>query len=116
MVKKYHHPSPLRMMNRLHRADLLVFDDYEQMYSFHGKPGGQYHPFPEETVELGRIVAGLEQGRTSDDQLIVDFNIGIALHDIAIAPIVYQRAIEKGLGTPFNYNPSLTPVPLSGAL
>jgi ornithine cyclodeaminase/alanine dehydrogenase len=99
----------------LHRADLLVFDDYEQMYSFHGKPGGQYHPFPEETIELGRIVAGLEQGRTSDDQLIVDFNIGIALHDIAIAPIVYKRAIAKGLGTPLNYNPSLTPVPLSGA-
>jgi ornithine cyclodeaminase/alanine dehydrogenase len=97
----------------LHRADLLVFDDYEQMYSFHGKPGGQYHPFPEEHIELGRIIAGLEAGRTRDDQLIVDFNIGLALHDVAIAPVVYQRAMQKGLGTPLAYDPLRTPVPLS---
>ena len=97
----------------LYRADMLVFDDYEQMYSFHGRPGGQYHPFPEEHIELGRIVAGLEKGRTSDNQLIVDFNLGLALHDMAIASIVYQRATEKELGTPLSYNPMVTPVPLS---
>jgi ornithine cyclodeaminase/alanine dehydrogenase-like protein (mu-crystallin family) len=35
----------------------------------------------------------------------VDFNIGLALHDVAIAPVVYQRAMEKGLGTPLAYDP-----------
>jgi ornithine cyclodeaminase/alanine dehydrogenase len=100
----------------LHKADLLVFDDYEQMYSFYGKPGGKYYPFPEKHTNLGRIVAGLEQGRTSDDQLVVDFNLGMALHDMAIAPVVYERLMKKGVGTLLPYNPSRTPLPLSRTL
>jgi ornithine cyclodeaminase/alanine dehydrogenase-like protein (mu-crystallin family) len=96
----------------MHRADLLVFDDYEQMYSFHGKPGGKYYPFPENHTNLGRIVAGLEKGRTSDDQLVVDFNLGMALHDMAIAPVVYEKLTKKNLGMSLPYNPSFTPIPL----
>jgi ornithine cyclodeaminase/alanine dehydrogenase len=97
----------------LHRADLLIFDDYLQCKNFFGSPGCQYYPLPENYCELGQIVTGQKPGRTDDKQLIVNINLGLSLNDIRIAPVVLEKAMEMGLGTKLPYNVKATPIPLS---
>jgi len=50
-------------------------------------------------AELGQIVAGLKPGRESENETIVFDSTGMALQDVAAAAIVYERALELGLGT-----------------
>ena len=64
-----------------------------------GQPGGYYHPLPPLHAELGQIVAGLKPGRQSPAETIIDFNYGMAVHDVAMASAVLARAREKQLGT-----------------
>jgi ornithine cyclodeaminase/alanine dehydrogenase len=37
-------------------------------------------------------------GRENDSQVISAINIGLALEDMAVAPIVYEKATEKNMG------------------
>src|SRR3954452_13494079 len=50
-------------------------------------------------AELGEIVAGRKPGRERDDETIVFDSTGMALEDVAAASIVYDRAVERGVGT-----------------
>lgn len=52
----------------------------------------------EAVTELGRIVAGRDQGRTSDDEITLFKSNGIALEDISTALKVYNLARERGVG------------------
>ena len=52
----------------------------------------------ESVTELGRIVAGRDPGRTSDDDITLFKSNGIALEDISTALRVYNLARERGLG------------------
>jgi alanine dehydrogenase len=52
----------------------------------------------ESMTELGRIVAGREPGRTSEDQITLFKSNGIALEDISTALRVYHLARERGVG------------------
>jgi ornithine cyclodeaminase/alanine dehydrogenase-like protein (mu-crystallin family) len=52
----------------------------------------------ESVTELGRIVAGLERGRKSEDDITLFKSNGIALEDISTALRVYRLARERGLG------------------
>jgi alanine dehydrogenase len=49
-------------------------------------------------AELGEVVAGKKAGRESDDEIIVFDSTGMALQDVAAAALVYEKAIERGLG------------------
>ena len=49
-------------------------------------------------AELADIVSGAKPGRTSADQIIVFDSTGTALEDVAAAAIVYERAMESGIG------------------
>ncbi|MEG1911468.1 MAG: tyramine oxidase subunit B [Cloacibacillus sp.] len=50
---------------------------------------------------LGDVVNGLDKGRTSDDEIIMFVTGGMPLHDVAWGKTLYDRAVEKGLGTEF---------------
>ena len=50
-------------------------------------------------AETGQIVAGMRPGRESSSERIVNFNKGIAIHDILMASVILNKAKEKGLGT-----------------
>jgi ornithine cyclodeaminase/alanine dehydrogenase-like protein (mu-crystallin family) len=50
-------------------------------------------------AELGEILAGTREGRTSDDQITVYKSMGHAVEDAAAAGLVYRRALERGVGT-----------------
>ncbi len=52
----------------------------------------------ESVTELGRVVAGRDAGRTSDDDITLFKSNGIALEDISTALRVYNLARERGIG------------------
>ena len=45
------------------------------------------------------LVAGMKPGRQDEKERTLAINLGLALDDMAVAPEIYRRAKEKGLGT-----------------
>lgn len=83
----------------LTRMDKFIVDDWQQFDSFVGGKDGYYAPLPELYAQLGEIVAGKKPGRERSDERIVNFNVGIAIHDVAMAAAILKKAEEKDLGT-----------------
>ena len=83
----------------LSKVDKFIADDFQQFDSFVGGADGFYSPLPNLYAELGEIVIGEKMGRESREERIIDFNVGIAIHDVLMASGVFKQAKEKGLGT-----------------
>lgn len=49
-------------------------------------------------AELGHIIAGSKAGRESNTETIIFDSTGMALQDVAAAAIVYERALQRGIG------------------
>ena len=49
--------------------------------------------------ELGELILGRVEGRTSDDQITIFKSLGMAVEDVVAADLVLRRAIETGTGT-----------------
>jgi alanine dehydrogenase len=49
-------------------------------------------------AELAEVVSGRRPGRTRADEVIVFDSTGTALQDVAAAKLVYERAVEAGVG------------------
>ncbi len=81
----------------LAEADKIATDDVPQMDYY--RRVGYFRHTPQPYADLGEIVAGLKPGRERDDERILAVNLGIALDDMAVAPIIVERAVERGLGT-----------------
>jgi len=54
-------------------------------------------------AELGEVICGKKQGRTSDEEVIIFDSTGTALQDVAAAIIVYEKAVQRGIGEKFNF-------------
>jgi ornithine cyclodeaminase/alanine dehydrogenase-like protein (mu-crystallin family) len=54
---------------------------------------------PESAAELGEILAGTREGRTSSEQITIYKSMGHAVEDAAAAGLVYRQALEDGVGT-----------------
>ena len=54
---------------------------------------------PSAAVELGEILAGTHEGRSSSEQITVYKSTGHAVEDAAAAGLVYRRALQEGAGT-----------------
>ena len=52
---------------------------------------------------IGEIAAGKKRGRTSDKERLLCIPIGTGALDVAVATVVYQRALERRLGGEFNF-------------
>ncbi|MHA1732405.1 MAG: ornithine cyclodeaminase family protein [Promethearchaeota archaeon] len=52
----------------------------------------------EKIVSIGEIIEGKVQGRQSDDDITVFKSVGISAQDVAVAKLVYDRAMEQGVG------------------
>lgn len=48
--------------------------------------------------EIGKVICGEAQGRTSDSEITVFDSTGIALQDSATVPLEYERAVAAGVG------------------
>jgi ornithine cyclodeaminase/alanine dehydrogenase-like protein (mu-crystallin family) len=81
----------------LTQVDKLVVDDWAQFGSYAGE---FYHGLPDRPyAETGEIVAGLKPGREHRSERIVNFNTGLAVHDILMANVILNKAQALGLGT-----------------
>ena len=81
----------------LRQADKLATDDMGQM-SYYRK-AGYFGETPQPYADLGEIVVGKKPGRESDSERTIAINLGLALDDMATAPLVYTLARKKGIGT-----------------
>jgi ornithine cyclodeaminase/alanine dehydrogenase-like protein (mu-crystallin family) len=83
------------------RCSLIIVDSIEQSKI---EAGDLLPPFErrlfrwEQVVELKDIVAGTHTGRTDNAQVIVFKSNGLALEDVAVATVVYQKARQTGIG------------------
>ena len=53
---------------------------------------------PEAVHELGQVIAGQVQGRQSPEDITLFSSQGIALQDLAVARLVYDRAVAENVG------------------
>ena len=54
-------------------------------------------------AELGEIICGKKRGRASADEIIVFDSTGTALQDVAVATVVYERAIQRKAGLTIDF-------------
>ena len=57
-------------------------------------------------AELGEIVAGKAPGRTSDDEITVFDSGGTGIETVAAAYLLYENALEAGLGRTIEFAPA----------
>ena len=72
-------------------------DDTAQL--LHYQDVGYFKEIPPLHADLGELVTGQKPGRESSDERTMTANLGLALDDMAVAPLIFRKAIEKGLGT-----------------
>lgn len=78
------------------KSDFLCTDDRNQFNQF--KSQGLFQSCPEGIAELCDVIAGKIPGRENDRQIVTAVNIGLALEDMAVAPLIFERAKKRGVG------------------
>lgn len=84
----------------LAQVDKISTDDHAQFQYY--RQSGYFQQTPDPYADLGEIAAGLKPGRESEAERIIAINLGLALDDMAVAPEVYRRACQRGLGISLN--------------
>ena len=87
----YWRPAALAEMDRIATDDLAQFHYYRSV--------GYFQQTPDPSCDLGELVTGRAQGRAEPGERTLAVNLGLALEDMAVAPEVYRRARERGMGT-----------------
>jgi ornithine cyclodeaminase/alanine dehydrogenase len=96
----------------LHQADKFIVDDIPLVEYFQKISIGRKNDRGEDNPEfaggippvhstIGDIVAGKKTARDSDTERIIAIPIGMAICDIALGHLTYNRALEKGVGQRF---------------
>ena len=81
----------------LAQMDRISTDDHAQFHYYQSIGYFQQTPLP--YADLGELAAGLKPGRQSAQERTLAINLGLAMDDMAVAPEIYRRAVEKGIGT-----------------
>jgi ornithine cyclodeaminase/alanine dehydrogenase-like protein (mu-crystallin family) len=87
----YWHPDALQ------EVDKFCTDDTPQLHYY--RDLGYFQNIPAIHADLGELVIGRKAGREKLEERIIACNLGLALDDIAVAPLIYERALEKGIGS-----------------
>ncbi len=59
--------------------------------------GFKYFPLYHDFNEIGEVLAGRDPGRRDDSQRIIDYNYGLALHDVVFAAKLFENLEYKEL-------------------
>jgi ornithine cyclodeaminase/alanine dehydrogenase len=78
-------------------ASKFCTDDVPQLE--HYREVGYFQNIPPIYATVGELVAGLKRGRENVKEKTMVCNLGLALDDMATAPLVYKRAVERKIGT-----------------
>ena len=81
----------------MHEAAKFCTDDVPQLR--HYQKVGYFQDIPAIYADLGELVSGQKPGRQTAAERTMTANLGLALDDMAVAPLIYRRAVEKGIGT-----------------
>ena len=87
----YWHPDALRQADKFCTDDVAQLDHYREI--------GYFQNLPPIHADLGELVTGRKPGRQSSEERTFACNLGLALDDIATAPLIYKRALELEVGT-----------------
>ena len=87
----YWHPEAMRETSK------FCTDDTPQLYLY--QQNGYLQNIPNIHADLGELVSGHKPGRETPEERTITANLGNALDDMAVAPLIYQRAVEKKVGT-----------------
>lgn len=80
----------------MHLCDKFYTDDTQQLMYY--KSAGYFQNIPEVYADLGELVSGKKSARTTDKERIISANLGIALEDMAVSVVIYNKAKENNLG------------------
>jgi ornithine cyclodeaminase/alanine dehydrogenase len=86
----YWHPDAMRETAKFCTDDTPQLRLYQQ--------NGYLQNIPDIHADLGELVTGKKPGRETSEERTMTANLGNALDDMAVAPLIYQRAVEKGIG------------------
>ncbi len=87
----YWHPHAMRECAK------FCTDDLPQL--LHYREVGYFRDIPDVHADLGELVTGAKPGRENATERTMTCNLGIAMDDMAVAPLVCRRALEAGAGT-----------------
>ena len=77
--------------------DKVTTDDVAQLHHF--RDVGYFQSFPPIHADLGDLVLERKPGRETPGERTMACNLGVALDDMAVAPTIFARARELGVGT-----------------
>jgi ornithine cyclodeaminase/alanine dehydrogenase len=86
----YWHPDAMKQASKFCTDDTELLLHYRQV--------GYFQDIPPIHADLGELVVGRKAGRQRAEERTMTANLGLAIDDMAVAPILYRRALEKGIG------------------
>jgi len=86
----YWHPDAMKEIAK------FCTDDVAQL--LHYKGAGYFQDIPPVYADLGELVSGVKAGRENARERTMTANLGLAIDDMAVAPKIYERALEMGIG------------------
>lgn len=86
----YWHPDAMREMAKFCTDDTAQLLHYQQR--------GYFQDIPEIYADLGELVTAQKPGRETPEERTMTVNLGLAIDDMAVAPLIFRRALEKEIG------------------
>jgi len=86
----YWHPAAMAEAVKFCTDDTAQLRHYQEM--------GYFQSIPPIHADLGELVTGARPGRESPRERTIAANLGLALDDMAVAPLIYRRALAAGVG------------------
>ena len=87
----YWHPDAMKETAKFCTDDVPQLEHYREV--------GYFQDIPPIHADLGELVTGQKPGRETPTERTMACNLGLALDDMATAPLIYRRAKEQGIGT-----------------
>ncbi len=54
-------------------------------------------------AKIGDVIIGKSNGRVSDEDITIFDSTGLAVQDVVTASKVFEKALEKGIGSKINF-------------
>jgi len=87
----YWQPAAMKQVDRFCTDDTPQLRHYQQV--------GYLQDIPPVHADLGELAAGKKPGRQNPQERTMTANLGLAMDDMVVAPLLYKQAVEKGIGT-----------------
>jgi ornithine cyclodeaminase/alanine dehydrogenase len=89
--ESYWHADALDQVERFCTDDTPQIKHYQTL--------GYFKHIPPIHADLGELVTGQKAGRETNGERTMTANLGLAIDDMAVAPLIYKKALKQGIGT-----------------